>query len=399
MFPQWPVAAVLPVALAAVAAPPIRPAPPASRLIRPAPGAVPAPAPSLRRPPPATIGTPRITPFGLAADGKNGLFIADNVGHRVYRLDLDTGICAVVAGTGERGFSGDGGPALQARLYFPKGIAVDAAGDLFIADCSNHRVRRVDARTGTISTVAGNGTQGYAGDGGPAVDAALDHPLHVAVDRAGRLYIADTENQRVRVVDPVSGIIHTVAGNGHPGFLGDTGRATRANLNQPSALAVDAGGHLYVSDSRNGRVRRVDLNTGVITRHAGSWPGQPLGDRGPAHRARLYEPHGIPFDGAGNLYIADRLQHRIRRVDARTGIITTVAGSGAAAARGEGSPALQAGIGRPGAVTLDARGNLFFVDTAARVVRRVDARTGILTTIALTIPERSPPMAAERPAR
>jgi sugar lactone lactonase YvrE len=364
---------------------PLRPVTPPQMLRRPAPGKV-------------TPASARPTPHGLTVDGQGGIYIADNTSHRVYRLDLETGLCTLIAGTGERGFSGDGGPATSAKLSFPVSVALDTEGNLYIADTANHRVRRVDAATGIITTVAGNGNNGFGGDGGPATEAMLNGPHGVGVDGAGRLYIADTNNNRVRVVEP-TGVIRTVAGNGYTGFLGDTGRAVRANLSRPTFLAVSPDGILYISDTNNNRVRRVDPKTGIITRYAGSWTGQELGDRGPAHRARLNDPAQIALDARGNLYISDAFQHRVRRVDAMTGIITTVAGQGVQGSDGDGGPALKARIGRPSGLTVDPDGNVYVMDTVGTRLRKIDARTGIITSLTVPAPVKAVAMPAESAVR
>ena len=219
-------------------------------------------------------------------------------------------------------FTGDSGPAVEARLYAPKGVAVDAAGNLYIADVGNHRIRRVDP-SGIITTIAGIGERGFAGDGGPAIEARLYAPKGVAVDAAGNLYIADTRNQRIRRVDP-SGIITTIAGTGERSFAGDDGPAVEARLDHPFGVAVDAAGNLYIADTFNQRIRRVDPS-GTISTFAGTGIFGFSGDGGPAVEARLDNPTGVAVDAAGNLYIADQQNHRIRRVDP-SGTITTFAG-------------------------------------------------------------------------
>ena len=270
----------------------------------------------------------------------------------------------------------------------PAGVAIDRRGDLYIADTDNSIIRRVDA-SGVITTVAGTGVEGFGGDGGAATSAQLDFPFGVAADGLGNLYIADTFNNRVRRVD-ANGLITTVAGGGAPcpscgvqGFSGDGGAATSAQLDTPIGVAVDGLGNLYIADQNNLRVRRVDTN-GIITTMAGSGPtgngnGGFSGDGGPATSARLNVPDGIAVDGQGNLYIADTRNHRIRRVDTN-GLITTVAGDGSSGFTGDGGPALGAGLGGPQGVAVDGPGNLYITDGGVRI-RRVDVG-GVITTVA-----------------
>jgi sugar lactone lactonase YvrE len=225
-------------------------------------------------------------------------------------VDARTGIISIVAGSiaagnPQAGYGGDGGPATSALLNQPTGVAVDAAGNLFIADEFNNRVRRVDATTGVITTVAGNGSSGYAGDGGPATAAALNGPFGVAVDAQGNLYIADTGNNRIRRVDAATGVITTVAGDGTNRFGGDGGPAVNASLSSPRGVAVDAAGNLFLTDTFNSRIRRVDVGTGVITTVAGNGSIWGVEDGGPATNAPLGFPYGVAVDAAGNLFIAD----------------------------------------------------------------------------------------------
>jgi sugar lactone lactonase YvrE len=222
-----------------------------------------------------------------------------------------SGTITTFAGNGTQGFSGDGGPATSAGLSYPGGVAVDAAGNLYIADTSNHRVRKVST-SGTITTVAGNGTFGFSGDDGPATNATLSYPTEVAVDAVGNLYIADTGNLRVRKVS-ASGTITTVAGNGIYGFSGDGGPATNASLVIPRGVAVDAVGNLYIADYGNSRVRKVS-SWGTITTVAGNGSPGFSGDGGPATSAALGYPRGVAVDAAGNLYIADTDNNRVRKV-------------------------------------------------------------------------------------
>ena len=223
-----------------------------------------------------------------------------------FARSIPPGTITTIAGTGERGFGGDGGPATQARLNYPYGVAVDGAGNLYIADLANHRIRKVDS-TGTITTFAGTGERGFGGDGGPASQAQINFPTGVAVDEAGNLYIADWSNARIRKVDG-TGTITTIAGTGELGFGGDGGPAIQARLSLPYSVAVDGAGNLYIADQYNNRIRRVD-STGTITTIAGT--GE-RGFSGPATQAQLDDPTGVAVDGAGNLYIADASNHRIR---------------------------------------------------------------------------------------
>ena len=312
-------------------------------------------------------------PQGVALDGSGNLFIADSYNHRIRRVDA-SGNITTVAGTGERGYSGDGGPAVRAKLFTPASIAVDNAGNLFIADSDNYRIRRVDA-SGTITTVAGTGEYVYSGDGGPAIQAGLRFPQGVAVDGAGNLYIADTWNHRIRRVD-ASGTITTVAGTKERGYSGDGGPAIQAQLDAPDKIEVDSDGSFYISVGH--RVRRVDPS-GTITTVAGTGQEGHSGDGGPAVQALLRFPRGLAVDGDGNLFIGEWWDGHIRRVDS-SGIITTIAGGGSG---GDGGPAVEARLNRPSKVTFDRAGSLFIADSSSHRVRRVDA-TGTITTVAGT---------------
>ncbi len=285
-----------------------------------------------------------------------------------------------VAGNGKRGFSGDGGPAVDAQLARPHGLAVDPDGNLYIADVSNHRIRRVDP-SGTITTIAGTGTRGYSGDNGPASRAQLQFPRGVAVDRAGNLYIADSNNRRIRQVDP-SGIITTFAGTGEEGPSGDGGPAVQAAIGTTERVTVDRTGNLYFSVGSQFSVRRVDPSGTITTyaRDAGRF-GSDVGDGGPAVEASLKGPRGVAVDGEGSLYIADLGNDRIRRVDP-SGIITTVAGIGEYGdGPGDGGPAVEASLKGPRGVAVDGEGSLYIADLGNDRIRRVDP-SGIITTVA-----------------
>ena len=306
-----------------------------------------------------------ISPYNVAVDRSGNLYIAEPWAHRIHRVD-SSGTITTVAGTGDAGFGGDGGPADNAQLSLPQGVAVDRSGDLYIADTYNQRIRRVDS-SGTITTVAGTGDAGFGGDGGPADNAQLSLPEGVAVDRSGDLYIADTYNQRIRRVDS-SGTITTVAGTGDAGFGGDGGPADNAQLGWPQGVAVDRSGDLYIADTYNQRIRRVD-SSGTITTVAGSGSGGFGGDGGPAVNAHLRDPHGVAVDRSGVLYIADTWNGRIRRVDS-SGTITTVAG-GSSGSGGDCGPAMTAGLRTPSGIAVDQVGRIVVADYSGRTVRRL----------------------------
>ncbi len=310
-------------------------------------------------------------PSSVAVDTAGNFFIADLLNQRVRRVDAATGIITTVAGNGTFGFGGDGGLATNASLAFPSSVAVDAAGNVFIADTFNERIRRVDAATGIITTVAGNGTAGYGGDGSAATGANLNDPIGVAVDSVGNVFIADTFNQRIRRVDAATGFISTVAGNGTFGFNGDGGLATDAWMRDPVGVALDSAGNLFITDQNNQRIRRVDAATGTMSTVAGSGTFGFGGDGGLATDASLSRPTGVALDSAGNLFIADQSNQRVRRVDAATGIMTTVAGDGTFGYTGDGGLATDACLKNPAGVALDSAGNLFIADQSNHRIRHV----------------------------
>ena len=320
-------------------------------------------------------------PLGAAADADGHVYIADTGTHRIRRVDAVTGRITTVAGTGEAGFTGDGGPAVQARLERPQGVAVDAAGNIYIGDTGNGRIRRIDAVTGNITTIAGNGTFGFGGDGGPATAAVFGEIVALAVGPRGGLYIADgldgqaRGNNRVRRIELDSGVITTLAGDGDFSFGGDDGLAVEAGLTVED-IAVDASGNIFIADFNNYRIRRVDVETGIITTVAGRGPvfgggGGFSGDGGPAAAALLDLPGGLAVDTDGTLYVSDTGNNRIRAVDPGTGDIFTLAGTGSAGTDGDGGPAPLAELREPTRLVLDADGNLIVVDTGNSRIRKV----------------------------
>lgn len=285
-------------------------------------------------------------------------------------------------GTGQPGFSGDGGPAAQAALNAPFDVAFDRAGNLYFSDTNNHRIRRVDGRTRMIRTVAGDGTKGFAGDGGPALRALLDEPYGIVFDREDNLYFADRLNRRVRRVDAQTGVLTTVAGDGSRMHSGDGGPAARAGLVEPNGVAIDTRGRLFIADVADHRVRVVDLATGTIQTFAGTGRDRHEGDDGPAQAASIAGARAVEVGPDGTVYILERQGHTLRAVDPKTGVIRTVAGTGKKGYTGDGGPAGSATFNGPKELAVGADGHLFIVDTENHVIRRIDARTGVLTTVA-----------------
>ena len=310
---------------------------------------------------------------GVAVDSSGNIYIADSLNNRIRKVS--SGTVSTIAGSGAFSYSGDGGPAIAAQFFAPSAVAVDAAGDLFIADTNNNAVREVNAK-GVASTIAGSGPAGSSGDNGAATGALLSAPQGIAVDAAGNVYVADTANARVRKIS--NGTISTYAGNGTVGYSGDGAAATAATLNSPVGLAVDKSGNLYIADQGNNVVRKVSAG-GTITTLAGNGTQGYSGDGGPAIAALLNGPQGVTVDSSGNVYIADTLNSVIREVNS-SGIIFTVAGTGLAGYTGDGGIATAAQFGSPTSVAVDSVGNLYVADSGARI--RKIFTSGIVNTIA-----------------
>jgi sugar lactone lactonase YvrE len=312
-------------------------------------------------------------PFHCALDGAGRLYVAEAFGHCVRRLDLRTGILTTVAGTGAKGYTGDGGPATKATFNEPYAVAVDRDGTLYVADRLNAVVRKVDGKTGRVTTLAGNGKTAYAGDGGPAAEASLVEPNDCCLDGKGGLLIADVGDGRVRRVDLARGTIATFAGVGRPkgkpgrAALGDGGPAARAVLHGARAVCVDGKGNTYICEREGNAVRKVDAS-GVITTLAGTG-AQGFAD-GPADRATFNGPKAVRCDAAGNIYVVDTENHAVRRVDVKTLRVTTVAG-GRRGGGGDGGDALKASLDRPHGCVVDADGTLYIADSENHRVRRV----------------------------
>lgn len=342
-------------------------------------------------------------PSSVALDGAGNLYIADSVHNRIRMVCASAasatihgaacsgaGIITTIAGNGDPTYTGDGGPAANATVNSPSGVALDGAGNLYIADTGNNVVRKITAATGIIATVAGNGTAGSAGDAQAAILAELNQPWGVTLDISGNLYIADTANHRIRRVMASTGVITTVAGNGFMngdgtgGYAGDNGKATLAELNRPFAVAFDALSNMYIPDSANNRVRMVNP-AGVITTFAGTGTGGHTGDGGPANAADLWSPSGLAFDPAGNLYIADTQNNCIRKVSSANQYITSIGGNGAGEYGGDNGSATAASMYGPYGISLDGSGNLFIADYFNQRIREIQSNLAILNFTATPI--------------
>ena len=326
-------------------------------------------------------------PAGLATDTAGNVYIADYVNNRVRKVTYATGVITTIAGKGDSTgvggtFSGDGYPATDAFIHNPSSIALDAAGNVFFTDQANNRIRKINASTGIITTVAGNGVGGYSADGVPATASALFNPAGIAFDTVGDLYIADWENHRIRKVTMSTGIITTIAGTGTAGYSGDGGPATAAQFYRPSDLAFDRSGNLYISEYGNSTVRKIMKTTGVITTIAGTNAAGYSGDGAAATSAQINRPLGIKIDTVGNIYIADWRNYVVRMVSAAAGNITTIAGTGVNGYSGDGGPATAAQLSSIDGMALDAHGNLYVADEFNNVIRKIICPTCIGLSVA-----------------
>lgn len=286
-----------------------------------------------------------------------------------------------IAGSGEKGYAGDGGPAAQASMDNPFNVDIDLSGRfLYIADCFNYCIRRVDLENRVIATIAGTGEAGYTGDGGLAAEAKLDEIYAIQVDTNGDVYIVQRFSPSIRKIDVSTGIITTVAGDGTAGYGGDGGSAIRAQLREPNDCALDGIGGLLIADVQDHRIRRLDIQTGIITTFAGTGDKVHSGDGGAAIEAGLFGARAVCVDGQGSTYICEREGNSIRKVDA-AGMIETIAGTGQKGYTGDGGPAIEATFNGPKAMRCDAKGNIFVVDTENHAIRKIDATTGTVTTV------------------
>lgn len=311
-------------------------------------------------------------PFGVVRGPDGAIWFCEYTGQRIRRVAAD-GIITTVAGTGERGYSGDGGPAIRASFNRPHELRFDAAGHCYIADMTNHAIRRIDATTGVITTFAGNRQRGYSGDGGPAQAASLSSPHSIQFGPDGNLYICDIGNHVIRRVDPRTGKISTFAGTGKPGATPDGAPIAGTPLRGPRSIDFDRAGNLWLATREGNQVFKFDLGAGRIHHVAGTGEKGFTGHGGPAKQATLSGPKGIALDAEGNVWLADTESHSIRRIDARTGVIELMVGTGQKGNGGDGDP-LACAMARPHGVFVDADGSVFIGDSEAhrvRVLRRV----------------------------
>ncbi len=292
-------------------------------------------------------------------------------------------LISTVAGTGSVGYGGDHGPAVRARLNMPFDVALDLDGNLYLSDTFNHCIRRIERKSGIITTVAGNGTAGFAGDAGAAVNARLDEPYGIVLRSDGSLFIADRLNRRVRRVNLRTGLIHTIVGNGTKGSDGDGGAAITAGLVEPNGLALDpTERQLYIADVGANRIRRVDLANGRISTFAGTGRARHDGDGGPSASASIWGARAVDVGPDGLVYILEREGNSLRVVNPLNRLITTIAGTGSKGYSGDGGPARLATFNGPKELAIDRRGNIWIVDTENHAIRFIDAKTKVIRTVA-----------------
>lgn len=292
------------------------------------------------------------------------------------------GDVVTIAGNGKPDYSGDGGPAVAAGIGQPFGLVVGPDGALYVCEVQNHTVRRIDLKSGTITTVVGCGKKGYAGDGGPATQALCNEPYEIRFDATGHLYEVEMQNHVVRRVDAKSGTITTVAGNGKPGFGGDGGPAIQAQLRQPHSIALDEAGHLYIADIGNHRVRRVDLATGIICTFAGTGEKKPTPDGAGLAGTPLNGPRALDFEKSTNsLILALREGNAVYRIDLAKQTLHHLAGTGKSGYAGDGGLATAALLSGPKGVTLAPNGDIYLADTESHTIRMIRRKAGIIETV------------------
>jgi len=309
-------------------------------------------------------------PFGVEIGSDGALYITEVANHRVRRLHLKTNTLTTVAGCGVAGYAGDGGPATKAKLNEPYEVRFDKDGNMFFVEMKNHLIRRVDARTGEISTVAGTGHPGYSGDGGPAIKAKMKNPHSIALDDDRNIFVADIGNHRIRRIDMRTGIIESIAGNGEQKLPKENQRARGTPILGPRALYIDAS-TMWIALREGHSVWRLDMKQGTLHHVAGTGQKGYSGDGGPARDATFNGPKGIAVGPQGHVYLVDTENQAIRKIDTKTGSISTIAGNGQRGGSGDGGPATKAQLARPHGVCVGADGAIYIGDTLNHRVRRV----------------------------
>jgi len=285
-----------------------------------------------------------------------------------------------LAGTGQAGYNGDGAAAVKAQINNPYGLVVGPDGALYVCEIGNHVIRRIDLKKGTISTVAGNGKKGYSGDGGPATQASLNEPYEIRFDRQGNMFFAEMQNHLIRRVDAKTKVISTVAGTGQPGFSGDGGPAAKAQFRQPHSIAFDPQGRLLICDIGNHRVRRIDLKSGLIETYIGTGERQKTPDGAPVKGTPVNGPRAIDLDSKGNLYLVLREGNMVFRIDPKTETFHHIAGTGEKGHTGDGADARLAKLNGPKGIAWSPDNSVYIADTESHTIRRIDLKTGFIST-------------------
>ena len=342
----------------------------------------------------------------VAVDSSGDLYIADGSNNRIRKVSKTTGIITTIAGTGQIGYNGDNIAATSAILTKPTGIAVDLIGDVYISVSNNHRLRVVSKKTGNITTIAGNGVATFSGENLQSTLSSMNYPLGIAFDASRNIYFSDYGNHRIRMINIITGIITTVAGNGNSVFNGDNVLASTASISYPRGICFDKAGNLYIADHGNHRIRMVTKNTGIITTVAGTGTQGYNGDLRKATSAHLNWPSDITFDASGNLYIADTFNYRIRMITMSTGNITTIVGNGLKGDVKEGEQATLTPITECFAVAVNSLGDFYVSDRGSNKVLHVKLRDGSTvptsmptnpTTISTPMPSRPPAVPTSTP--
>ena len=316
------------------------------------------------------LSTPSSQPFGISYGPDGALYVCEVGSHLIRRIDLQTGEAKTVAGTGRKGYSGDGGPAPLAQLNEPYEVRFDKQGNMLFVEMQNHLVRKVDHKTGVISTIAGTGVAGFSGDDGPASKAQMNQPHSIALDDKDRLFICDIKNHRIRMVDPQTGIISTFAGTGEKTKTSDGASFDETPLNGPRALDFDGDHSLYLALREGNAILRMDLKARTYHHLAGTGKSGYSGDGGPGKQAQLAGPKGVSLSRAGDLYFADTESHTVRVLRAKTGIIETVIGDGQPGDGPDGEPG-KCRLNRPHGVFVSPDGWLYVGDSNNHRVRRI----------------------------